>query len=493
MGDPVRYRFGPLERRGLLLGLRASQLGTLLGGATLAMIALHLGPDGVGAVVGAALMGAAVAACFWRIAGRTPEEWAPLVVTRLIQLSRRETTFISSAPLVGRARFADLEGTLPRPLRGLRVLAVPVTGGEIGAIHSAEDGTYAAVLSVRGRSFALLDTEAKVRLLAQWADVVAGMAREGSAVRRLQWIERTVPDPGDAVGQYLRESIALPHTSPAVRSYLQLVEDAGPTTQQHEAFVVVQVDPARARRAVRQSGGGHHGATALLARETYALATRLQSAELDVVGMMTPRLLAQAIRVSFDPAARTTIAMRNVARPDRPGVAPDQAWPLATETAWHCYHTDSAYHATFWCAEWPRIEVGPDFLAPLLLQTWVHRTVSVTLEPVPPLRAQREVEAARTNDLAGAHLREKHGFLTSMWRRSVEESTTRRAEELAEGHADVRFSGYITVTASDPEELEVACAELEQQAGQCRLVLRRMVGEQDVAFTYTLPLARGLR
>jgi hypothetical protein len=34
---------------------------------------------------------------------------------------------------------------------------------------------------------------------------------------------------------------------------------------------------------------------------------------------------------------------------------------------------------------------------------------------------------------------------------------------------------------------------VEQQASQARLQLRRMAGEQEIAFTYTLPMCRGLR
>ena len=37
-----------------------------------------------------------------------------------------------------------------------------------------------------------------------------------------------------------------------------------------------------------------------------------------------------------------------------------------------------------------------------------------------------------------------------------------------------------------------ACAEIEQAAGQARIELRLLYGEQDVAFTCTLPLGRGL-
>ena len=69
----------------------------------------------------------------------------------------------------------------------------------------------------------------------------------------------------------------------------------------------------------------------------------------------------------------------------------------------------------------------------------------------------------------------------------------RREEELADGHADCRFSGYVAVSAPDPDALEEACGEVEQLAQQCRLQLTRQRGRQAEAFTWTLPLCRGLR
>jgi hypothetical protein len=51
----------------------------------------------------------------------------------------------------------------------------------------------------------------------------------------------------------------------------------------------------------------------------------------------------------------------------------------------------------------------------------------------------------------------------------------------------------VTVTAADVAELDRACAELEQTAHQSHLELRRLFGRQREAFTWTLPLGRGLR
>jgi hypothetical protein len=51
----------------------------------------------------------------------------------------------------------------------------------------------------------------------------------------------------------------------------------------------------------------------------------------------------------------------------------------------------------------------------------------------------------------------------------------------------------VTVSAPDADTLDAACGEVEQLAQQCRLQLTRLRGQQAEAFTFTLPLCRGLR
>jgi hypothetical protein len=148
-------------------------------------------------------------------------------------------------------------------------------------------------------------------------------------------------------------------------------------------------------------------------------------------------------------------------------------------------------HATFWVAEWPRVEVRSDFLAPLLLGT-ARSTFSVVMAPLGPDAAVRKVEASRTADLADTELRRRGGFVSTARHARESEVLARREAELAEGHASFRFAGFVTVSAPNEEELEGACDVVQHSAGQSRLMLRRLYGDQASAYTCTLPLCRGL-
>ena len=126
------------------------------------------------------------------------------------------------------------------------------------------------------------------------------------------------------------------------------------------------------------------GACAVLLRELEALAERLTAADVRVVGALRPGMLAVAVRVAFDPWSRPGLARLAAADPDRDGIDEAAAWPMGADASWGIYRTDGAFHATYWIASWPAIDVGAAFLSPLLLHAQMVRAIAVTIEPISP-------------------------------------------------------------------------------------------------------------
>jgi hypothetical protein len=256
-------------------------------------------------------------------------------------------------------------------------------------------------------------------------------------------------------------------------SYGQLVSEAASGAQTHEAWLILCV--AGAHR-----GGSGDRTFQLLRRELRLLDGHLRNADLRA----GPPLPLAALRDLVADAYQRHVADRRHRIRSRP-------WAMATDESWSVLRVDGTWHATFWISEWPRIEVSPDFLTPLLLCDG-RRTVSVVMAPVPPDRAVREARAARAADVADEELRARAGFLPNARRNREAEGVLRREAELADGHAEYRFAGYITVTAATRDELEAACVQTQQAAQRAHLELTRLYGRQAEAFTWTLPLGRGL-
>jgi hypothetical protein len=501
--DARRYRFGPLERRGLVGSLRPLQVFVLAAAMTTGVVLMRVLPTGVGVLAAVALVVASLGFCFWPIAGRSAESWLPIVGRfGLRQASGRHRHF-SATPQAGVTARPNATPqpvvSLPSAAEGLELLAAPFRGETVGVIKDRRARSYVAVLTVTVSSFGLLDRSEQEARQAAWGGVLAGLAREGSPVSRIQWLERTVPADGDEIGRYLGDAWdrgSVPLESLAMQSYLDLVGSAPGVTKDHELFVCLQIDARRAWRQIKRTGGkdgADAGACTVLLRELEGLGERLGVADVRVLGALRPGMLGSALRVAFDPWSRPGLARLGSVDRERDGIEEAAAWPTATETSWASYRADGALHATYWIASWPRTDVGAAFLSPLLLHAQMVRSVAVTIQPISPLRAIREVESARTSDIADSELRGRMGFMETARRRRMAEATSQREEELADGHAAVRFVGYVTVSARSEEELERHCSEVEHAAQMARLEPLRLYGQQEEAFTYTLPLCRGLR
>ncbi len=512
-GQPgrVRYRFPPLERRGVIAGWRGGQVGAVAVGLVLAVLAVRSRPSLSGVVVAVTLVGASVALAFWPVAGRTGEQWLPVLVrwARAGVTGRRfqpdpRPAHGSRARVAGdghRSPVGDPEferRVTTSVFDGLRVTSSGGAMGRSGAadgdagfgmVVDARARTVTAVLAVRGHSFALLGPDEQDARVAAWARVLASLAREGSVVHRLQWVENCLPDDGGAALAHLASHAVLDPDAPAARSYRSLLGESAPVTRRHRVLVAVTVHRGRSARAVRGAGGGLGGAAAVLAREVAAVHRSLTAADLGVDGVLGRGTLTGLLAEALGPTSTA-----RAERPPGPSLAGPphvRPWPMGTAVQWESVRTDGAWHAVYWVSEWPRVDVHPDFLGPLLFAP-LRRTLSVVLEPVDPVRAARQVAQARTAGLADGELRRRNGFLSSARHAREHASIEDRDVELADGHAQFRFSGYVGVTADTEGELVAACAALEQSAGQSRLEVRRLYGQQGAALLCLLPLGRGL-
>ena len=310
-------------------------------------------------------------------------------------------------------------------------------------------------------------------------------------------MERCLPDDGDAIGRYLGEALALPLDAEPVRSYLGLVDEARPVTQQHELLVAVRVDGRRAARAARRAGEGGRGAPAVLIREMRGLEHRLAGAGISVEGALTPRMLARALRAGFDPAARAALARIGALDPERAGTdcrqrrADGGRGVLAQPSA-----PTAAHHCTYWIAEWPRIEVGAGLPAAVRCsQTRALRTIALVMEParagarsVAPPRPPAPTRSPTTNCgrrpgfLATARRRRAARGARAIARRSCRWVTRaallRLRHRLERGLAGGARAGAAPTSSRRPSGRAWSCGRLLRRAGE--------------GFTYTLPLCRGL-
>ncbi|MEV1068572.1 SCO6880 family protein [Streptomyces sp. NPDC050263] len=478
---PATVKFPHRSRRGVLLGLSAPQLivVTITG---LLLLAVLLTSGVTGALKLIPLWAAILAAVFIRHRGRSLADWAPISARYALRRLRGQLVWLAR-PSTRPRREGLLH--LPGTAASLRVVTAP--RGRFGAVHDPHHGTLTAVVKVSSRAFALLDPATQSSNVAGWGRTLAALARTGH-IARVQVLERTVPDSGDALNRYWHEH-GNEATHLAGPIYRDLLAAAGPAAAPHEAYVALALDLKAARRLINQAGGGLTGGFAVLAQLTSTFDQAARTAGLTPSGWLDASEIAAVIRTAYDPKA--SAALDQWSSSGRAQAEPAAAGPVVLVEKADRIQTDSAHHATFWIENWPRIETSPGFLHQLLFTSGVRRSLSLTYEPQGLDSALKDVQRRKATVIADATERQRKGQVDSE-EDSVEYADIKQRErQLIAGHADVALTGLLTVSADTDEQLNAVCAAIETAAVAALVDLRLLTWQQAEAFTNAaLPLAR---
>ena len=189
-----------------------------------------------------------------------------------------------------------------------------------------------------------------------------------------------------------------------------------------------------------------------------SLADSLRLAGLRVGGWLGEPELALAVRDAFDPAAGLD-----------PGTSPGanlaRAGPMAVAESWDRLRHDSAWSQVLWVSEWPRITVPADFLHPLIFAPGVRRRLSLFARPLATDVALRQIRREKTGAVADSAQKARIGQVADLSDAQEYEDLLARERSVISGHADVQFTGFVTVTAPSPEALENAVATIKRAAG----------------------------
>ena len=123
----------------------------------------------------------------------------------------------------------------------------------------------------------------------------------------------------------------------------------------------------------------------------------------------------------------------------------------------------------------------------------MRRSLSIVAHPLTNAEAMRSVRKQRVEYQTDAAQRDKLGQLTDFAAEQEWADVTQRERDLVAGHGDLRFAGFLTITASTLDNLRADQAAVEQAAIQAGCETRLLRGQQAQAFVAAaLPLCRGI-
>lgn len=476
--SPPAVRFAKRQTRGLILGLSTARV--LSAGAALAVLVAGLLIAGiVGALVSCVVWGPLTggAILLWR--GRPAVEWAPVAGQWAIREATGQTRY--------RARYLTPRpaGTmaLPGDAAALRFHNDPVTGATM--IHDPHRQTLTAVLTVDHPAYVLLGSDQQRDRVAAWGRVLAGLAQSGicSAV---QVLESTIADDGSELVDWY-ETNGVGAGNWAADQYRRLLAGATRGASTHRTTLSLAVDMRRASKAIRDAGRGITGAARILGQDMTALEYSLRSADLRPRRWLDEPDLAALIRSTYDPAVTTD--------PHACGIAASlaQAGPTAIDEHWDSIRHDHGWSAVLWISEWPRIAVPAHFLHSIIFTPGVRKTLCILARPLGTAEALRQIRREKTEMISDASQKAKIGQIADLADAQELDDVNAREQALISGHADMVFTGLITVTAPTRTELTTAVSQVERAASLAVCETRLLLGQQAQAFTIAaLPLARGI-
>ena len=315
-------------------------------------------------------------------------------------------------------------------------------------------------------SFPLLGRSDQERFLDAWGQVLAGTAGQGSAVRRVSVVQRQVPDASNEASAWIA---AHPSDVDMMmrKDYAELIDQMGAAAATSEVLVGITCEiPLRSN-------------VDPLLLEAEQFCARMETAGFAMSPLSVGRFGAYlASLLTGTPLANT------------PSSDPAETGPLATEETWSTLRLDGRVHKTYVVAAWPRVQVGPTWLEPLLTTPIANaiRTTAIHFEPVPSDRAMKKARTGVTAaEMAMSRKAEKSITVTSA-DRQVQEHALRREQALTYGHGEHHLSALTSISVASDEAMERATRTLEHAASKSNVVIKPAYATQAQAFAAMLPL-----
>ena len=367
---------------------------------------------------------------------------------------------------------------LPPELGRLRWEEAVLFGSEAGLLAErvGRRKLLTAVVSVAGGDrFVFSGPDEQAAQITQWGEVLKSMAAEGPGLRRLQWVERATPQPSTVQSDW--SAGAMRDASPEEWDDYQSLQAAiGTAAIHHDVYLGAQVETEATGADARSEAASE---LAQLCEHLVAIGLRPK--------VLSRRGVAAVLRQWGDPTTAERLALWGEG-----SIPTAQAGPASRFVGYDTVRTDGYVHRVGQIAAWPRIDVGTEWMYPLLATAVPGsvRTVSMHVEAVSTEQAFAEVRDARTTGGMAQRKRDEKGIITTEEEERRVDEARSRERELTRGFRQHRIAGLVMVSSPAEDTAARAWRHAERKATECHLDLRELHARGHEGWAATLPLCR---
>ncbi|MDA3146513.1 hypothetical protein JSO19_03870 [Leucobacter sp. UCMA 4100] len=332
-------------------------------------------------------------------------------------------------------------------------------------------------------------------LIFEWAKVLGSFTQKEHIVR-VTTLEQTRPGTVAAEQRYFDERGK--QGTAAQASYLHALELAREQVVLHRTQLAITFRLAgHVNDLVKGYGGGKRGMLKLAELEMQTVHEALLQAGFSRVAWINAREWGAWGRSIIDPASQEAVDVRTGT--EHEGVAPHAATPMLLEEHRNYVETDSGWHRTFWIHEWPRYDTYPGFMSRLVMNRAqsgrpVRHTLMLVASPVPIGKAMKRLEDEKRTWLTNQNLRHKAGKPESAANEADWHAIEAHERDLVAGQGELRFSAFITVTATDQDSLEQEAASIVSACAATGLETRLVPWQQSEALmNIAYPCGEGMK
>lgn len=481
----MTVKFDRLPTQGVVYGFSAAALSTLFLAALVAGIAV-IGEGPLGLL---ATLPVTVPLAVLGIVKRHGEPLITHTVREVGGLMRKATGATSYRARPERKKITPTSA-LNLPGREGRIHLYEASTGAVVVWDAAKGAaTISCLVATPGLGVPQSDAASTVTdqqrdfLIFEWAKVLGSFTQKAH-VKRVTVIEQTRPGTVAAERAYFEA-----HTESNVQgvadSYRETLRLADQVVVAHLTQLTITFQlTGDARALVKGGGGGVKGMLSLAELEMSTAEEALMQAGFTRVAWVTPREWGAWAKSLIDPATQAAVDGRILT--DWEGVDPHLATPMVIEEHRGSVETDSAWHRTYWIQEWPRYETYPGFLSRLVFARKqsgapVRHTFALVGTPVPVAEAMKHVDEQKRTWITNSNLRAKSGKPESAADEADWHGIAQHEADLVAGQGELRFSAYLTVTATSESDLETEAASMLNACSATGLEPRLIAWQQAEA------------